>query len=97
MLIIVECGSSAVECRTFNREKPLLLPFRSFILLSTTPSSLRCINEYLAIDSGRNVSETSLCAVTVTWQNSSERNQVGAGTNRSICQVVKCALSGPNV
>ena len=56
-----------VECRTRNRESPgsnpPLLPFRRlgiFRSLHRRPCSLSCINEYLAIDSGGNVSDLVL-------------------------------------
>ena len=55
---LVERGISAVECQTRNRESPdsnplcALVAFKSlgiFILFyPRRPSSLRCINEYLA-------------------------------------------------
>ena len=59
----VERGSSVVECRTRNRESPGSNPlcFRfevwAFSFTSRRLSRLSCINEYLAIDSGGNVSE----------------------------------------
>ena len=60
----MERGSlwSTVECRTRNREPGFespLLPFQSLgiFILHDTPRSLSCINEYLAIDSGGNVSD----------------------------------------
>ena len=60
----MERGSSAVECRTRNRERSRvrilpLLPFQSLGMLfyPRCPSSLSCLNEYLAIDSGGNVSD----------------------------------------
>ena len=59
----VERGSSVVECRTRNRESPGLNPlcYRfedwAFSFSSRRLSRLSCINEYLAIDSGGNVSE----------------------------------------
>ena len=63
----VERSSSVVECRTRNRESPgsnpPLLPFRRlgiFRSLHRRPCSLSCINEYLAIDSGGNVSDLVL-------------------------------------
>ena len=59
----VERGSSAVECRTGNRESPgsnpLCYSFEIFAF-SFSPrrsSWLGCMNEYLAIDGGGNVSE----------------------------------------
>ena len=54
----VERGSSAVECRTRNR---LCYCFEvwAFLFSPRCTSSLNCINEYLAIDGGGNVSEES--------------------------------------
>ena len=62
LIYFVEHSSSALECRTCNREygfESTLLPFRSLVIFdfSQLPSSLSCINEYLAINSSRNVSE----------------------------------------
>ena len=59
----VERSSSVVlvECRTRNQvspgSNPPLLPFRRLGILFSSLSSLRCINEYLATDSGGNVSD----------------------------------------
>ena len=59
----VERGSSVVECRIRNRESPgsnpLCYHFEdwAFSFSSRRLSQLICINEYLAIDSGGNVSE----------------------------------------
>ena len=59
----VERGSSVVECRTRNRESPgsnplwYRLEVWAFSFTSRRLSRLSCINEYLAIDSGGNVSE----------------------------------------
>ena len=64
--IIVERSSSVVECRTRNRESPGLNPlcyrFKvwAFSFTSRRLSRLSCINEYLAIDSGGNVSDLVL-------------------------------------
>ena len=56
-----------VECRTRNQvtpgSNPSLLPFRKlgiFVLSIGHFRSLSCINEYLAIDSGGNVSDLAL-------------------------------------
>ena len=51
VLRAMECSISAVECRTRHRESPGSNP------LCYSPSSLSCINEYLALDSGGNVSD----------------------------------------
>ena len=60
----VECGGSEVECRDSQSRGPgfesPLLPFRSlgiFVLFTTHQSSVGCINEYLAIRGGGNVSD----------------------------------------
>ena len=59
----MERGSSVVECRTRNRESPgsnpLCYGFEvwAFLFSSRRLSRLSSINEYLAIDSGGNVSE----------------------------------------
>ena len=59
----VERGSSAVECRTRNRASPLstppLLPFRrlSIFVLSIDALVDSVVYEYLAIESGGNVSD----------------------------------------
>ena len=63
LTVSVERGSSVVECRTRNRESPGSNPrcYRfevwAFSFTSRRLSRLSCINEYLAIDSGGNVSE----------------------------------------
>ena len=60
--VVVERRSSVVECRTRNRESPGSNPlcYRSevwaFSFTSRRLSRLSCIHEYLAIDSGGNVS-----------------------------------------
>ena len=60
----VERGSTAVECRTRKRDNPgSKYPFCycfevwAFSFYTRCPSSLSCMNEYLAIDSGGNVSD----------------------------------------
>ena len=59
----VEHGSSVVECMIRNQESPGFNPLCyhfetwAFSFSPLTPRSLSCINEYLAIDSGGNVSE----------------------------------------
>ena len=50
VLRAMECSISAVECRTRHRESPGSNP------LCYSPSSLSCINEYLALDSDGNCS-----------------------------------------
>ena len=59
VLIFVERGSSVVECWSRNRGEPgfessLCCHFKvwAFLFSSQRPSSLSCINEYLAIDTG---------------------------------------------
>ena len=54
---LVERGSSVVECRTRNRESPGSNLFSKFGNFSRRLSPLSCINEYLAIDGGGNVTE----------------------------------------
>ena len=62
-MLYVERGSSVVECRTRNRERPGSNPLGyrfevwAFSFSSRRLSPLSCINEYLAIDSGGNLSE----------------------------------------
>ena len=63
----MERGSSVVECRTRNQASPGLNPpfaivskIGHFCSLHWCPCWLSCINEYLAIDSGGNVSDLLL-------------------------------------
>ena len=62
-LFSLECGSSAVERRTRNREKPGSNPicYRfevwAFSFSPRRPSSLSCISECLVLDSDGNVNE----------------------------------------
>ena len=62
-IVYVEHGSSAVECRTHNQERPGSNPLGyhfevwTFLFSPQCPSSLSCINEYLPIDGGGNVSD----------------------------------------
>ena len=93
----VERSSSVVECRTRNREipgsNPPLLPFRRlgiFRSLHRRPCSLSCINEYLAIDSGGNVSDLVLarnCCLARMLPGEAEN---GVGMNRSVREGKKC-------
>ena len=93
----VERSSSVVECRTRNRERPgsspPLLPFRRlgiFRSLHRRPCSLSCINEYLAIDSGGNVSDLVLarnCCLARMLPGEAEN---GVGMNRSVREGKKC-------
>ena len=60
----MERSSSAVQCRTRNQvspgSNPSLLPFRRldiFVLSIDAPVDSAIINDYLAIDSGGNVSD----------------------------------------
>ena len=95
--LIVERNSSVVECRTRNRESPgsnpPLLPFRRlgiFRSLHRRPCSLSCINEYLAIDSGGNVSDLVLarnCCLARMLPGEAEN---GVGMNRSVREGKKC-------
>ena len=55
-------GSSVVECRRRNKgspgSNPSLLPFRRLgIFVLSIDAPVDCINEYMAIDSGGNVSD----------------------------------------
>ena len=94
---VVERSSSVVECRTRNRESPgsnpPLLPFRRlgiFRSLHRRPCSLSCINEYLAIDSGGNVSDLVLarnCCLARMLPGEAEN---GVGMNRSVREGKKC-------
>ena len=69
----MERGSSAVERRTRNQmspgSSPLCYRFEvwAFSFSSYRPSSLSCINEYLAIDGGGNVSEYDPLRVIAAW------------------------------
>ena len=63
-----------------SRDPPLLL-FRSFAP-STTPSSLSCMNEYLATDSDGRAREWSSRKKSA-WLNASQIWRVGVGMNRS--------------
>ena len=67
MCYFMERGSSVVECPTRNQVSPGSNPsiatvskIRHFRSLHWRPCSLSCINEYLAIDSGGNVSDLAL-------------------------------------
>ena len=67
----VEHGSSVVECRTRNRDLESRVRITRFEMwaFAFSPqhlSSLICINEYLAIDSGGYVSEKS-SSVIAAW------------------------------
>ena len=93
----VERSSSVVECRTRNQvspgSNPPLLPFRRlgiFCSLHRCPCSLSCINEYLAIDSGGNVSDLVLarnCCLARMLPGEAEN---GVGMNRSVREGTKC-------
>ena len=60
---MVERGRSAVECQNLKQERSCSNPFatvsklRHFLFFLQCPNSLNCLNEYLAIDGGGNVSE----------------------------------------
>ena len=53
-----------------------------FLCSPRCPSSLSCINEYLDIDSGGHVNESS-SRIIAAWLNVSQRSRIGAGMNRS--------------
>ena len=66
LCLFVEHGSSVVEWRTCNQESPGSNPpiatVSTFGHLPQLPSPLSCINEYLAIDGGGNMSDlVSVC------------------------------------
>ena len=96
-VLTLERSSSVVECRTRNRESPgsnpRLLPFRRlgiFRSLHRRPCSLSCINEYLAIDSGGNVSDLVLarnCCLARMLPGEAEN---GVGMNMSVREGKKC-------
>ena len=80
-----------VECRTRNRESPgsnpPLLPFRRlgiFRSLHRRLCSLSCINEYLAIDSGGNVSDLVLVRNCCLARMLPGGDENGVGMNRSV-------------
>ena len=98
-----------VECRTRNRESPgsnpPLLPFRRlgiFRSLHRRPCLLSCINEYLAIDSGGNVSDLVLarncCLANFTFEHLilhmarmlPGEAENGVGMNRFVREGKKC-------
>ena len=92
----VERSSSVVECRTRNRESPgsnpLCYRFEvwAFSFTSRRLSRLSCINEYLAIDSGGNVSDLVLarnCCLARMLPGEAEN---GVGMNRSVREGKKC-------
>ena len=79
----VERGSSVVECWTRKRHSPCSTPslcYRfevcAFPFSPRHPSSLSCIDEYLAIDSGGNVNEYS-SGVIAAWLACFRRVSVG--------------------
>ena len=95
--VFVERSSSVVECRTRNRESPgsnpPLLPFRRlgiFHSLHRRPCSLSCINEYLAIDSGGNVSDLVLARNCCLARMLPVEAENGVGMNRSVREGKKC-------
>ena len=96
LIIYVERSSSVVECRTRNRESPgsnpLCYRFEvwAFSFTSRRLSRLSCINEYLAIDSGGNVSDLVLarnCCLARMLPGEAEN---GVGMNRSVREGKKC-------
>ena len=90
----MECGGSAVECRTRNRESPgsnpLYYRFEAWasLLSPRRPSSLSCINGHMAIDSGGNVSGLSL-SVVAAWPECFPQKSRWC-RNEQICQGAKC-------
>ena len=81
-------AQSVVEYRTRNRESPGSYPHgyhleaRAFSFSPRRPSSLSCVNEFLAID-GDGMGVNSLCALMAEWLNASQRSRVGVRMNRS--------------
>ena len=90
-----ERSSSVVECRTRNRESPgsnpLCYRFEvwAFSFTSRRLSRLSCINEYLAIDSGGNVSDLVLARNCCLARMLPEAEN-GVGMNRSVREGKKC-------
>ena len=96
---LVERSSSVVECRTHNRESPGSNPlcyrfedWAFFVHSHRRPciNVLSCINEYLAIDSGGNVSDLVLarnCCLARMLPGEAEN---GVGINRSVREGKKC-------
>ena len=93
---IVERSSSVVECRSRNRESPgsnpLCYRFEvwAFSFTSRRLSRLSCINEYLALDSGGNVSDLVLarnCCLARMLPGEAEN---GVGMNRSVREGKTC-------
>ena len=82
-------GSSVVECPTRNRESPgsnpLCYRFEvwAFSFCSRRLSRLSCINEYLAIDSGGNVSDLVVARNCCMARMLPREAENGVGMNRS--------------
>ena len=92
----MERSSSVVECRTRKRESPgsnplcCRLEVWAFSFTSRRLSRLSCINEYLAIDNGGNVSDLVLarnCCLARMLPGEAEN---GVGMNRSVREGKKC-------
>ena len=93
----MERGSSVVECRTRNRVSPGSNPlcYRledwAFSFSPLTPLLTQlCINEYLAIDSGGNVSELVLAGNCCLARMLPGEAENGIGMNRSVREGKKC-------
>ena len=85
----VERGSSVVERRTRNQVSPglnpPLLPFRRLgIFVLSIDAPVDCINEYLAIDSGGNVSDLILARNCCLARMLPREAENGVGMNRSV-------------
>ena len=79
----------------FESYSAVLRPWASFFTLYCS-SSLSCINEYLAIDSGEYVFEQPSPINCSIWLDASQRSRDGAWVNRSVREVKCKALSnGP--
>ena len=84
---ILEHSGSGVELRTLDYEgfescAAVLKPWASFFTLHCS-SSLSCIHEYLAIDSGGYVYEQPLRINYSLWLDASQRSRDGVRLNRS--------------
>ena len=92
----MERGSSVVKCQTNNRESLVLNPLCyhfevcEFSFSPRCLSSLSCINEYVATDSGGNVSDLVIvrnCCLAIMLPRDAEN---GVGMNRSVREGKKC-------
>ena len=79
-IFVVERNGSGVELRTLDYENPgcaaVLKPWACFFTLHCS-SSLSCINQYLATDSGGYVYEQPLHINCSIWLDASQRSRDG--------------------